>query len=119
MAEHQKKLVAEQLERKERLARELRAEKGRLEAMKKELQSLTRPLDSSMPPQVCNIDRLRPCIVQRMYYYAIIIFQELKKKLRSEIYQLQVECDRLADEVDQWSDPRGSDFIIFLNIFFK
>ncbi|XP_003694769.1 proteoglycan 4 isoform X1 [Apis florea] len=82
VAEHQKKLVAEQLERKERLARELRAEKGRLEAMKKELQSLTRPLDSSMPPQ------------------------ELKKKLRSEIYQLQVECDRLADEVDQWSDPR-------------
>ncbi|XP_017761559.1 PREDICTED: TGF-beta-activated kinase 1 and MAP3K7-binding protein 2 isoform X1 [Eufriesea mexicana] len=82
VAEHQKKLVAEQLARKERLARELRAEKGRLEAMKKELQSLTRPFDSSMPPQ------------------------ELKKKLRSEIYQLQVECDRLADEVDQWSDPR-------------
>ncbi|XP_076241717.1 TAK1-associated binding protein 2 isoform X2 [Calliopsis andreniformis] len=82
VAEHQKKLVAEQLARKERLARELRAEKGRLEAMKKELQSLTRPFDSLMPPQ------------------------ELKKKLRSEIYQLQVECDRLADEVDQWSDPR-------------
>ncbi|CAK9833630.1 TGF-beta-activated kinase 1 and MAP3K7-binding protein 2 [Anthophora retusa] len=82
VAEHQRKLVAEQLARKERLARELRAEKGRLEAMKKELQSLTRPFDSSMPPQ------------------------ELKRKLRSEIYQLQVECDRLADEVDQWSDPR-------------
>ncbi|XP_015439261.1 PREDICTED: TGF-beta-activated kinase 1 and MAP3K7-binding protein 3 isoform X2 [Dufourea novaeangliae] len=82
VAEHQRKLVAEQLVRKERLARELRAEKGRLEAMKKELQSLSRPFDSSMPPQ------------------------ELKRKLRSEIYQLQVECDRLADEVDQWSDPR-------------
>ncbi|XP_031832626.1 TAK1-associated binding protein 2 isoform X2 [Nomia melanderi] len=82
VAEHQRKLVAEQLARKERLARELRAEKGRLEAMKKELQSLSRPFDSSMPPQ------------------------ELKRKLRSEIYQLQVECDRLADEVDQWSDPR-------------
>ncbi|XP_068983955.1 TGF-beta-activated kinase 1 and MAP3K7-binding protein 3-like isoform X8 [Bombus flavifrons] len=82
VAEHQRELVAEQLARKDRLARELRAEKGRLEAMKKELQSLTRPFDSSMPPQ------------------------ELKKKLRSEIYQLQVECDRLADEVDQWSDPR-------------
>ncbi|CAL7941339.1 unnamed protein product [Xylocopa violacea] len=82
VAEHQRTLVAEQLARKERLARELRAEKGRLEAMKKELQSLTRPFDSEMPPQ------------------------ELKKKLRSEIYQLQVECDRLADEVDQWSDPR-------------
>ncbi|XP_053974943.1 TGF-beta-activated kinase 1 and MAP3K7-binding protein 3 isoform X3 [Hylaeus volcanicus] len=81
VAEHQRKLVAEQLARKERLARELRAEKGRLEAMKKELQSLTRPYDS-MPPQ------------------------ELKLKLRSEIYQLQLECDRLADEVDQWSDPR-------------
>ena len=50
--------------------------------MKKELQSLTRPLDSSMPPQ------------------------ELKQKLRSEIYQLRVECNTLADEVDQWSDPR-------------
>ncbi|XP_076653435.1 TAK1-associated binding protein 2 isoform X1 [Halictus rubicundus] len=82
VAERQRKLVAEQLARKERLARELRAEKGRLEAMKKELQSLSRPFDSSMPPQ------------------------ELKRILRSEIYQLQVECDRLADEVDQWSDPR-------------
>lgn len=30
--------------------------------------------------------------------------------MRSEIYQLQVECDRLADEVDQWSDPRGNNF---------
>lgn len=46
------------------------------------------------------------------------IFQELKKKLRSEIYQLQVECDRLADEVDQWSDPRGSDFIIYTFKYF-
>ncbi|XP_076293010.1 TAK1-associated binding protein 2 isoform X6 [Lasioglossum baleicum] len=82
VAEHQTKLVTEQLARKERLARELRAEKGRLEAMKKELQSLSRPFDSSMPPQ------------------------ELKRKLRSEIYQLQVECDRLADEVFQWSDSR-------------
>ncbi|XP_076679692.1 TAK1-associated binding protein 2 isoform X2 [Andrena cerasifolii] len=82
VADHQRKLLAEQLARKERLARELRAEKGRLEAMKKELQSLTRPLDSSMPPQ------------------------ELKQKLRSEIYQLRVECNTLADEVDQWSDPR-------------
>lgn len=82
VAEKQRKLVAEQLARKERLAKELRAEKGRLEAMKKELQALKRPFDSSMAPQ------------------------ELKRKLRSEIYQLQVECDRLADEVDQWSDPR-------------
>ncbi|KAL0107143.1 hypothetical protein PUN28_015574 [Cardiocondyla obscurior] len=80
--EHQKKLVAEQLARKERLARELRAEKGRLEAMKKEVQALTRPIDPSVSPQ------------------------ELKRKLRSEIYMLQVECDRLADEVDQWSDRR-------------
>lgn len=54
MAEHQRELVAEQLARKDRLARELRAEKGRLEAMKKELQSLTRPFDSSMPPQVSS-----------------------------------------------------------------
>ncbi|XP_011701943.1 PREDICTED: TGF-beta-activated kinase 1 and MAP3K7-binding protein 3 [Wasmannia auropunctata] len=80
--EHQKKLVAEQLARKERLARELRVEKGRLEAMKKEVQALARPVDPSVSPQ------------------------ELKRKLRSEIYMLQVECDRLADEVDQWSDRR-------------
>ncbi|KAL6261871.1 hypothetical protein P5V15_006955 [Pogonomyrmex californicus] len=80
--EHQKKLVAEQLARKERLARELRVEKGRLEAMKKEVLALARPVNPSMSPQ------------------------ELKKKLRSEIYMLQVECDRLADEVDQWSDRR-------------
>ncbi|XP_076757128.1 TAK1-associated binding protein 2 isoform X3 [Xylocopa sonorina] len=78
VAEHQRTLVAEQWARKERLANELRAEKGRLEAMKKELQFLT------TPPQ------------------------ELKKKLRSEIYQLQVECDRLLGEesMDQWLDPR-------------
>ncbi|XP_011344511.1 TGF-beta-activated kinase 1 and MAP3K7-binding protein 3 isoform X2 [Ooceraea biroi] len=82
VAEHQRKLVAEQLARKERLAKELRAEKGRLEAMKKEIQALARPIDPSVSPQ------------------------ELKVKLRSEIYQLQVECDRLADEVDQWSDRR-------------
>ncbi|XP_011861679.1 PREDICTED: TGF-beta-activated kinase 1 and MAP3K7-binding protein 2 isoform X1 [Vollenhovia emeryi] len=80
--EHQKKLVAEQLARKERLARELRAEKGRLEAMKKEVQALARPVDPSVSPQ------------------------ELTRKLRSEIYMLQVECDRLAEEVDQWSDRR-------------
>lgn len=49
MAEHQKKLVAEQLARKDRLARELQAEKGRLEAMKKEVQALSRPVES---PQV-------------------------------------------------------------------
>ncbi|XP_029175914.1 TGF-beta-activated kinase 1 and MAP3K7-binding protein 2 isoform X2 [Nylanderia fulva] len=80
MTEHQKKLIAEQLARKERLARELRAEKGRLEAMKKEVQALTKPVDPLVPPQ------------------------ELKRRLRSEIYMLQVECDRLADQVDQWSD---------------
>ncbi|EGI58298.1 Mitogen-activated protein kinase kinase kinase 7-interacting protein 2 [Acromyrmex echinatior] len=79
--EHQKKLVAEQLARKERLAKELRAEKGRLEAMKKEVQALTRP-DPLISPQ------------------------ELKRKLKTEIYMLQVECDRLAIEVDQWSDRR-------------
>ncbi|XP_018306842.1 TGF-beta-activated kinase 1 and MAP3K7-binding protein 2 isoform X2 [Mycetomoellerius zeteki] len=79
--EHQKKLVAEQLARKERLAKELRAEKGRLEAMKKEVQALARP-DPLISPQ------------------------ELKRKLKTEIYMLQVECNRLAVEVDQWSDRR-------------
>ncbi|GAB1862564.1 Mitogen-activated protein kinase kinase kinase 7-interacting protein 2 [Camponotus japonicus] len=82
MTEHQKKLIAEQLVRKERLARELRVEKGRLEAMKKEVQALAKPMDPLISPQ------------------------ERKKRLRSEIYMLQVECDRLADQVDQWSDRR-------------
>ncbi|KMQ92958.1 mitogen-activated protein kinase kinase kinase 7-interacting protein 2 [Lasius niger] len=82
VTEHQKKLIAEQLARKERLARELRAEKGRLEAMKKEVQALAKPVDPLVSPQ------------------------ELKRRLRSEIYMLQVECDRLADQVDQWSDRR-------------
>ncbi|XP_025152624.1 TGF-beta-activated kinase 1 and MAP3K7-binding protein 2 isoform X2 [Harpegnathos saltator] len=81
VAEHQRALVEEQLIRKEKLAKELRNEKGRLEVMRKELQTLARPQDPS-------------------------ISQELKRKLKSEIYQLQIECDRLADEVDQWSDTR-------------
>lgn len=42
-----------------------------------------------------------------VYLNASILFKELKRKLKSEIYQLQIECDRLADEVDQWSDTRG------------
>nr|XP_012220926.1 PREDICTED: TGF-beta-activated kinase 1 and MAP3K7-binding protein 2 isoform X3 [Linepithema humile] len=79
MAEHQRKLVAEQLARKDRLARELQAEKGRLEAMKREVQALSRPVGSP---------------------------KERKTKLRSEIYMLRLECDRLANEVDQWSDRR-------------
>lgn len=37
--------------------------------------------------------------------------QEIKRKLVSEIYQLRLECDRLADEVDKRSDPRGLYFI--------
>ncbi|XP_063984597.1 TGF-beta-activated kinase 1 and MAP3K7-binding protein 2 isoform X2 [Diachasmimorpha longicaudata] len=82
VTDNQKKLITEQLKRKERLAHELRMEKLRLEAMKKDLQILLRPVDPAVPTQ------------------------GLKKKLRSEIYQLQVECDRLADEVDQRSDPR-------------
>ncbi|XP_072747921.1 uncharacterized protein Tab2 isoform X2 [Anoplolepis gracilipes] len=82
MTKHQKKLIAEQLARKERLARELRAEKGRLEAMKKEVQALAKPVDPLVSPQ------------------------ELKRRLKSEIYMLQVECDRLAVQVDQWSDRR-------------
>uniref|UniRef100_A0A0C9R0D0 Tab2_0 protein n=1 Tax=Fopius arisanus TaxID=64838 RepID=A0A0C9R0D0_9HYME len=82
VADHQKKRVTEQLKRKERLVHELRMERTRLETMKKDLQILLRPVDPTVSPQ------------------------ELKTKLRSEIYQLQVECDRLADEVDQRSDPR-------------
>ncbi|KAK0166069.1 hypothetical protein PV328_004519 [Microctonus aethiopoides] len=81
VAEHQRQLVAEQLIRKERLAKKLAAEKGRLEAMKKELQALLRPMDPRISPE------------------------DLERKLRSEIYQLQVECDILTKEVDKRSDP--------------
>ncbi|KAK0175318.1 hypothetical protein PV327_009076 [Microctonus hyperodae] len=81
VAEHQRQLVAEQLIRKERLAKKLAAEKGRLEAIKKDLQALLRPMDPRIPPE------------------------DLKKKLRSEIYQLQVECDILTKEVDKRSGP--------------
>ncbi|XP_012253277.1 TGF-beta-activated kinase 1 and MAP3K7-binding protein 2-like isoform X2 [Athalia rosae] len=81
VADHQKQLVAEQMLRRNRLANELRAEKGKLDAMKRELQCLARPFNARTPPQ------------------------EVERKLRSEIYQLQVECDRMASEVDQTSDP--------------
>lgn len=54
VAEHQRALVEEQLIRKERLAKELKIEKGRLEAMRKELQALARPQDPSVSPQVCK-----------------------------------------------------------------
>lgn len=57
VTEHQKKLIAEQLARKERLARELRAEKGRLEAMKKEVQALAKPVDPLVSPQVCTTEK--------------------------------------------------------------
>lgn len=50
VAEHQSVLIAEQLLRKERLEKELKAEKGRLEAMKRELQLLTKPVDSTGSP---------------------------------------------------------------------
>lgn len=55
MADHQRALIEEQLIRKERLAKELRIEKGRLETMKKELLALARPKDSSVSPQVRTI----------------------------------------------------------------
>ncbi|XP_043281230.1 TGF-beta-activated kinase 1 and MAP3K7-binding protein 3-like isoform X2 [Venturia canescens] len=82
-AEHQSVIIAEQLLRKERLEKELKAEKGRLEAMKRELQTLTKPVESTGS-----------------------LVEEIKRKLVSEIYQLRLECDRLADEVDKRSDPR-------------
>jgi len=55
VAEHQRKLVAEQLARKDRLARELQVEKGRLEAMKKEVQALSRPVDSPQVRIIVNV----------------------------------------------------------------
>ncbi|XP_034951597.1 TGF-beta-activated kinase 1 and MAP3K7-binding protein 2 isoform X3 [Chelonus insularis] len=78
---HQKQLVTEQYIRKEKLAKELKIEKGKLAAMKKELETLSKPRDP------------------------LVSLQELGKRLRSEIYQLRLECNLLADEVDQRSDP--------------
>lgn len=52
ISENQRQLIAEQLERKNRLAREVEAEKGRLESMKKEIELLLRPFDSTMSPEV-------------------------------------------------------------------
>lgn len=54
MADHQKQLIRDQLIRKERLAKELRAEKGRLAAMKKEIAALESPTDP-LSPQVIKI----------------------------------------------------------------
>lgn len=58
VAEQQRKQVAEQLIRKDRLAKALEAEKGKLEAMKKEVEALSRPLDPNISPQVYPIQRL-------------------------------------------------------------
>lgn len=59
VSEHQRRLIAEQLERKDRLAREVEAEKGRLESMKKEIELLLKPFDASLSPEVMrNISNL-------------------------------------------------------------
>ena len=82
MEEHQKKLVAEQLARKERLAKELRAEKGRLEAMKKEVQALTRP-DPLISPQVRTIANDNRSFFMHFlffFYFQCAIFPGAKKK---------------------------------------
>lgn len=80
MEEHQKKLVAEQLARKERLAKELRAEKGRLEAMKKEVQALARP-DPLISPQVRTIARNDNRYLFYMFsHFQCVIFAGAEKK---------------------------------------
>ncbi|XP_051154689.1 TGF-beta-activated kinase 1 and MAP3K7-binding protein 2 isoform X2 [Leptopilina boulardi] len=81
ISENQRQLIAEQLERKNRLAREVEAEKGRLESMKKEIELLLRPFDSTMSPEA------------------------YKQQLQREIFQLQVECNKMANEIDQNSEP--------------
>lgn len=44
VTENQKKLITEQLLRKEKLAKELKIEKGRLEAIKKEINAIQGPV---------------------------------------------------------------------------
>ena len=52
MTERQRQLIMEQIERKERLARDVEAEKERLVAMKKEIEMLLRSFDPSRSPEV-------------------------------------------------------------------
>ncbi|XP_044004755.1 mitogen-activated protein kinase kinase kinase 7-interacting protein 3 homolog isoform X2 [Aphidius gifuensis] len=92
VSEQQRELVFQQLIRKDKLAKELKAEKVRLETMKKELQSLSEamkreqrlrdPLDRSISPET------------------------FKRKIESDIYQLQEECKILTAKVDKTTDPR-------------
>ncbi|XP_016837843.1 TGF-beta-activated kinase 1 and MAP3K7-binding protein 3 isoform X2 [Nasonia vitripennis] len=78
-----KPLVLDQLIRKERMTKALAAEKEKLESIKKEINNLTRLHETEESPK------------------------QIERQLRSEIYQLQLECDKLAEEVDRSSaDPR-------------
>lgn len=43
-------------------------------------------------------------------------FQNVAKDLRSEIYKLQVECDRLTEKIDRHGDSRSTKF--FLSTYF-
>ncbi|KAJ8680361.1 hypothetical protein QAD02_016148 [Eretmocerus hayati] len=77
-----KPLVMEQLIRKERLVEALEAEKTKLEAMKRDVESLS------------NLS------------LGNTSSQDQEMKLKSDIYRLQIECDRLSQEVDSKSDRR-------------
>ncbi|XP_033210699.1 mitogen-activated protein kinase kinase kinase 7-interacting protein 3 homolog isoform X2 [Belonocnema kinseyi] len=81
VTESQRQLIAEQLERKERLARDVLVEKEKLEAIKKEMEMLLRPLDPLITPEV------------------------YRQKLHNEISQLRNQCNKLTNEIDQRSLP--------------
>ncbi|XP_008550847.1 TGF-beta-activated kinase 1 and MAP3K7-binding protein 2 isoform X2 [Microplitis demolitor] len=81
VTENQKKLITEQLLRKEKLAKELKIEKGRLEAIKKEINAIQGPV------------------------YPIVSLEKRAIELKSEIYQLELECGLLTNEVDKSINP--------------
>ncbi|CAD6217140.1 GSCOCT00004690001.2-RA-CDS [Cotesia congregata] len=81
VSENQKQLITEQLVRKERLSRELKIEKGRLEALKREIHAIQGPV------------------------YPIVSLEQRASDLRSEIYQLELECGLLTNEVDKSINP--------------
>ncbi|XP_074107416.1 TAK1-associated binding protein 2 isoform X2 [Cotesia typhae] len=81
VSESQKQLITEQLVRKERLTRELKLEKGRLEALRREIHAIQGPV------------------------YPIVSLEQRASDLRSEIYQLELECGLLTNEVDKSINP--------------
>lgn len=109
MTDSQRQLIAEQLERKERLARDVLVEKEKLEAIKKEMEMLLRPLDPLITPEVINQIFT---LIQNISHKSIVInffyFQVYRQKLQNEISQLRNQCNKLTNEIDLRSLSGGN-----------